>query len=94
MPHTLTRHRDIQNWVAARQGTPAIARLRNGYGQERAQLRLRFASHRLPTPLDEQAATSPISWTAWLAELDRQQLALQIDDEADDFALVERRTTN
>jgi hypothetical protein len=34
---------------------------------------------------------SPCSWTAWLAELDRQQLALQVDMTADDFELVQRR---
>lgn len=94
MTQTLTRHRDIQDWVSNRQGTPAVVRLRNTYGQERAQLRLRFANHRLPSPLDEQASTSPVSWTAWLAELDRQQLVLQIDEEADAFALVERRAPN
>ncbi|MBU1306941.1 MAG: hypothetical protein KKF33_15665 [Alphaproteobacteria bacterium] len=93
MPHTLTRHRDIQNWVIDRQGIPAITVLRNGFGEERAQLRLRFAQRAMPTPQDEQDATSPCSWSAWLAELDRQQLALKIDG-ADDCELVERSLAN
>jgi hypothetical protein len=39
----------------------------------------------------EDDGMSPCSWTAWLAELDRQQLALQVDMAADGFELVERR---
>lgn len=91
--HTLTRHRDIQNWVTDRKGIPAIARVRNRFGEERAQLRLSFQKHnRDKTDLTSQDdGMSPVSWTAWLAELDRQQLALQVDLNADDFKLVERR---
>jgi hypothetical protein len=37
---------------------------------------------------------SPCSWTAWLAELDRQQLALKVDPAADKFELVERNAAN
>ena len=37
---------------------------------------------------------SPCSWNAWLAELDRQQLALKIGPEADGFELVERNQSN
>jgi hypothetical protein len=70
--HMLTRHRDIQNWVNDQRGTPAIARVRNTFGQERAQLKLRFA-RATEGKLDE--GMSPCSWSAWLAELDRQQLA-------------------
>ena len=86
--HTLTRHKDIQNWVNDRKGTPAIAKVRDRFGTDRAQLKLRFARD------DEgltDAGMSPCSWTAWLAELDRQQLALKVDLAADDFELVERR---
>ena len=36
---------------------------------------------------------SPCSWTAWLAELDRRQLALCVNDR-DDFELVERSQLN
>ena len=88
--HTLTRHRDIQNWVSDRHGIPAIARVRNSFGEERAQLKLSFQK-REKTQLESQDdGMSPCSWTAWLAELDRQQLALQVDVTADRFELVVR----
>ena len=92
--HTLTRHRDIQNWVTDRRGIPAIARIRNRFGEERAQLRLSFQRARdaKPDPASQDDGMSPCSWTAWLAELDRQQLALKIDGAtSDSFELVQRR---
>lgn len=92
--HTLTRHRDIQNWVTDRRGIPAIARIRNRFGEERAQLSLSFQRARAAKPdlASQDDGLSPCSWTAWLAELDRQQLALKIDGaKADSFELVQRR---
>lgn len=91
--HTLTRHRDIQNWVTDRHGIPAMTSVRNRFGEVRAQLKLSFArTDRAKTDLASQDdGMSPCSWTAWLAELDRQQLALKVvGTEADDFELVER----
>lgn len=75
--HMLTRHRDIQNWVHDRKGSPAIARVRNKFGEVRAQLKLRFAEKHAEGRDD--VGMSPCSWNAWLAELDRQQLALKIE---------------
>lgn len=89
--HMLTRHRDIQNWVSDRQGIPAIARVRDRFGEERAQLLLRFQKSGQSPSDNEDTAMSPCSWTAWLAELDRQNLALQVDVAADAFELVARR---
>jgi hypothetical protein len=88
---TLTRHRDIQNWVTDRRGIPAITRVRNRFGEERAQLKLSFQRRRKLQAGSEFEGMSPCSWTAWLAELDRQQLALQVDPVAGDCELVERR---
>jgi hypothetical protein len=91
--HTLTRHRDIQNWVTDRNGIPAISNVRNRFGEIHAQLKLSFArSDRAKADIASQDdGMSPCSWTAWLAELDRQQLALKVvGTEADDFELVER----
>ena len=34
--HMLVHHRDIRNWVLDRKGSPAIARIRNRFGEERA----------------------------------------------------------
>ena len=47
--HTLTRHRDIQNWVAGRRGLPAIRRVPDSFGTVRARLALNFAARR-PAP--------------------------------------------
>src|SRR5690606_3867509 len=91
---TLTRHRDIQNWVTDRHGIPAIARIRNRFGEERAQLKLSFQK-RIKRQIESQDdGMSPVSWTAWLAELDRQQLALKVDPAADDCELVDRSQAN
>lgn len=92
--HTLTRHRDIQNWVTDRKGIPAIARVRNRFGEERAQLKLSFQRARKEQLASQDDGMSPCSWTAWLAELDRQHLALRVDLGADDFELIERQETN
>ena len=76
--HTLTRHRDIQAWVTERRGLPAMVRAPNSFGEMRARLALQVrAGRRVRTgmPAVDQGA-SPVSWSAWLAELDRQQLAL------------------
>ena len=73
--HTLTRHSDIQSWVSDRRGIPAVTRVRNRFGEEKAKLLLRFAQSR---GLSVDDGMSPCSWTAWFAELDRQQLALRV----------------
>lgn len=95
--HLLTRHSDIQNWVSAREGIPAIARTRNHLGIEQSQLRLRFSRPRRPAPggmPSQDDGMSPCSWTAWLAELDRQGLALKVSGEARHYELVERSGLN
>lgn len=88
--HMLTRHMDIQNWVAGRKGSPAIARVRNTLGEERAQLKLRFDRQ---SEGEEDGGMSPCSWSAWLAELDRQQLALRVEPDGD-CDLVSRQSMN
>jgi hypothetical protein len=91
--HMLTRHRDIQNWVNDRRGTPAIARVRDRFGQARAQLKLRFAEKPKAVSPSVEDGMSPCSWTAWLAELDRQQLALRVEPTGQ-FELVSRQALN
>ena len=94
--HTLTLHRDIQAWVSERRGLPAMVRAHNRFGELRARLALKFNRPARPDgmPAVDQGA-SPVSWTAWLAELDRQQLALRVSEEGDlDYELVERKTLN
>jgi hypothetical protein len=94
--HTLTRHRDIQAWVSDRKGLPAVVQAQNSFGEMRAKLALRFESMGRPQgmPKVDQGA-SPISWAAWLAELDRQQLALRVfDDGETEYELIERKSLN
>lgn len=94
--HTLTRHRDIQAWVADRHGMPAMVRCPNSFGEMRAELALRFEAAEQPDgmPGVDQGAT-PVSWTAWLAELDRQQLALRVSAGGEtEYELIERKSLN
>jgi len=92
--HTLTRHKDIQKWAARRRGIPGIRREPDPTGTVHCRLIFSFAGkHPAPatTPtLDD--GMSPVSWTAWLAELDRQHLALLVRDESYEF--VERKDLN
>jgi hypothetical protein len=94
--HTLTRHRDIQGWVSDRKGMPALVRGPNKFGEMRAKLALRFQAMGRPANLPEvDQGVSPVSWTAWLAELDRQQLALRVfDGNETDYELIERKSLN
>lgn len=90
--HTLVEHRDIQNWVTAQKGQPAIIRMPDQSGA--ARLALNFARRLAPTETPSQDdGMSPCSWTAWLAELDRQHLALRVSDKSV-FEFVERRELN
>lgn len=92
--HTLVEHRDIQNWVTARQGRPALRRVPDPSGRISARLALNFARPQAPTETPSQDdGMSPCSWTAWLAELDRQHLALRVSDKTA-FEFVERRELN
>lgn len=93
--HMLTRHQDIQRWVAGRNGLPAIRRVPDQAGTVRARLTLNFAGKR-PAPATAPVrddGMSPVSWTAWLAELDRQHLALRVG-QGGDYELVERKDLN
>ena len=95
--HTLVHHSDIQHWVSARRGQPAIRRIPDRTGTIRSRLALSFALHNAPptqTPTQDDGM-SPVSWSAWLAELDRQNLALRVSGETQPtFEFVERRGLN
>ncbi len=92
--HTLIRHRDIQAWVANRHGMPAMVRAPNRLGEMRAKLALRFERAAGPENfLAVDQGASPVSWAAWLAELDRQQLALKVSPN-DGYEFVTRTSLN
>ena len=93
--HTLTRHRDIQAWVSERKGMPAMVRAHNSFGEMRSRLALRFQAVGKPQgmPGVDQGVT-PVSWSAWLAELDRQHLALRVSEDSQEYELIERKSLN
>ena len=94
--HTLTRHRDIQAWVAERHGLPAVMRAPQPFRRDARASRaaVRPAGRPVGMPAIDQGA-SPVSWSAWLAELDRQQLALRVSENGEtEYELVERKTLN
>lgn len=95
--HTLTRHHDIQNWVADHRGSPAIRRVPNRFGNMASHLELTFATPKA-SPINGMPhvddGLSPCSWSAWLAELDRQHLALRVSDQNPDFEFVARNDLN
>ncbi|HEX4296720.1 MAG TPA: hypothetical protein VHZ56_01735 [Devosia sp.] len=73
-----------------------MAQAHDRSGAMRAKLALRFESMGRPSgmPAVDQGL-SPVSWSAWLAELDRQQLALKVSADGDtDYELIERKTLN
>ncbi|HET8727447.1 MAG TPA: hypothetical protein VFO41_08050 [Alphaproteobacteria bacterium] len=94
--HTLVSHRDIQSWISNRRGMPAMRRVPNRFGEIKARLTISFPRHQVMTEtpsLDD--GLSPCSWTAWLAELDRQELALRVDEGSPSgFEFVARRDFN
>jgi hypothetical protein len=83
--------------VSARRGQPAISRIRDRMGTMKSKLTLSFARAQskpteMPT-LDD--GMSPVSWSAWLAELDRQNLALRVSGEKQpSYEFIERRELN
>lgn len=96
MTNTLTRHADIQTWVAGKKGLPAIRRVPDRFGRVHPRLTLSFAG-RKPAPSatpTQDDGMSPVSWSAWFAELDRQHLALRVKGEDGDYELVERKNLN
>jgi hypothetical protein len=92
--HTLIEHHDIQKWVTARRGQPALRRVPDTMGRIRSRLTIHFAGHAVPSEMPSQDdGMSPCSWTAWLAELDRQNLALRVGEKTG-FEFVDRREFN
>ena len=82
---TLTNHSAVRDWVTFRDGKPAVLTEHDAHGDAHARLRLAFRADRVRPPLEgRRAGIAPCSWDAWLAEFDRQQLALQVVDCDDD----------
>jgi hypothetical protein len=74
----------IRDWVIARGGSPMLEDTPDGSGS-RVLLQLTFGQHALnadhnegPEPL---GGFELVSWDEWFSELDRQELALSVNDE-------------
>jgi len=61
-----------------------------------SHLALRFDAVGRPVGMPKvDQGVSPVSWSAWLAELDRQQLALRVSDDSEtEYELIERKSLN
>ncbi|MEO8759166.1 MAG: hypothetical protein ABI398_15600 [Devosia sp.] len=73
-----------------------MVRVHDNLGEMRSRLALRFERMGKPQgmPTVDQGAM-PVSWNAWLAELDRQQLALRVSDSDEtEYELIERKSLN
>jgi hypothetical protein len=84
--------------VSARRGQPAISRIRDRMGMMKSKLTLSFALEQSKPPTEtpsQDDGMSPVSWSAWLAELDRQNLALRVSGEKQpSYEFIERRELN
>jgi hypothetical protein len=82
--------------VSARRGQPAISRIRDRMGMMKSKLTLSFARESKPAEMPTlDDGMSPVSWSAWLAELDRQNLALRVSGEKQpSYEFIERRELN
>ena len=84
MPKVLHKHEEIRDWVEARGGAPMLEDLPSGT-RDQILLQLTFDQHALDA--DHNEGPDPLggfelaSWDDWFAELDRQNLALKIDDD-------------
>jgi len=85
MGQVISRHSDIRRWVGAHAGRPRLRLGLDAQGHPARMLQITF---------DGRPAKSAHDWEEWLAELDRQNLALKILDEAgvgNDFVFVKRQ---
>jgi hypothetical protein len=99
MPKTLTKPADIRQWVEARAGAPMTMDMPDGSGETRTLLNITFGQHALNADENEGpdrlGGFELVAWDDWLAELDRQGLAIRVRDEApgtldNDFEFVAR----
>lgn len=107
MPRILTDHAEIRQWAEARNGSPMLMDVPSGTGS-RTLLQLTFGQHALNAQNNEGPDRAAggyqlVNWDDWLAELERQQLALKVRDDRpgsldNDFEFVSReadaRTTD
>lgn len=85
MTRLLTKHQDIRRWAEARSGSPALSEVPHGT-HSHTVLRLVFDQRLMNSGENDNAdrpnALELVGWDDWLAEFDKQKLALKVDDEA------------
>jgi hypothetical protein len=99
MARVLSKGDDIREWAEARGGSPMVADIPDPTG-DRMLLQISFGQHYLNADTNEgpDRATGGfrlVSWDEWLAELDRQDLAIKVNDDMpgvldNDFRFVDR----
>jgi len=97
MSRTLTDHAEIRQWAEARNGSPMLMEVPSGTGS-RSLLQITFGQHALNAQNNEgpdrvAGGYQLVTWDDWLAELERQRLALKVNDEQpgrldNDFSFV------
>jgi hypothetical protein len=99
MPRTLTKHSDIREWAEGRSGYPMMEDVPDGT-DVRSLLEITFGQHALNADTNEgpdrPGGFRLVGWDEWLAEFDRQKLALRVPDEEpgrtdNDFEFVNRK---
>lgn len=99
MTKTLTQPEDVRQWVEARAGAPMSMDVPDGSGDSRTLLNITFGQHALNADANEGpdrvTGFALSAWDEWLAELDRQGLAIRVHDETpgtldNDFEFVAR----
>lgn len=84
MPKILTKAEDIRQWVEARGGYPIMLEMPDGT-RSRTLLQLTFGQHFLNADENEgpdrPSGYDLVSWEDWLAELEKQGLALKVSDD-------------
>jgi hypothetical protein len=84
MSKTLRHHEEIRDWAIARGGAPMLEEVPDGT-RSRVLLQLTFGQHALNA--DHNEGPDPVGgfelvdWDQWFAELERQKLALEVNDE-------------
>ncbi|HEV7278013.1 MAG TPA: hypothetical protein VGN80_17165 [Devosiaceae bacterium] len=102
MSKTLTDRAEIRQWAEARNGSPMLMEVPSGT-DSRTLLQITFGQHALNAEHNEgpdrvAGGYELVTWDDWLAELERQQLALKVNDEEpgrldNDFRFVSRDET-
>ena len=84
MARILRKREEIRDWVLARGGAPMLEDLPDG-SHEQTLLQLTFGQHALNADTNEGpdpiTGYTLVSWDEWFAALDKQKLALKVNDD-------------